>query len=90
MILTRLNINNCIILGDARRLTNSKTPVRNMRGLSLELEKLPDERYDLDKIYKVLHRANQSGIGNIPPQLLQDIKDILMVTDVELITYPQN
>ncbi len=90
MILTRLNINNCIILGDARRLKSNKTPVRNMRGLSLELEKLPDEPYDSDKIYKVLHRANQRGIGNITPRLLQDIKDILMVTDVELITYPQN
>lgn len=88
-MLTRLNITKCIVLGDARRLQKGQRPVRNMRGLSLELEAVDEEKYSAEKIYRVLDRSRKIGLRKVDDKLLEDIQDILMVDEKELVKYAQ-
>ncbi len=88
MPLTRLNLTKCIIIGDARRLSKGKTPVRNIRGLSKELEQINEDKYDLDYICKRLYTANKIGMKQVDNQLLKDIQEILHVENVELVKSP--
>lgn len=88
-LLTRLNITKCIVIGDARRLENGKDPVRNMRGLSLQLEAVDEDLYSAEKIYRVLDRSRKVGLRKIDDKLLKDIQDILQVEEKELVKYGQ-
>lgn len=88
-LLTRLNITKCIVIGDARRLEKGKEPVRNIRGLSLELEMVDDEVYEAEKVYPVLYHSNKKGVRTIDDKLLKDIQDILLVEEKELVRYAQ-
>lgn len=85
-MLTRLNLTKCIIIGDARRIGEGKEPVRNIFGLSRELEKIDEDKYDLDKICKRLYSANKCGI-KAEEKLVKDIQNILMVEETELVKY---
>lgn len=90
MPLLRLNITTCIVIGDARRLEEGKAPVRNIKGLSRELETLDENEYDADKICKILYRSNGSGVISVPDRLLEDLQNTLLVKEDELIKYPQS
>ncbi|WP_300440659.1 hypothetical protein [Christiangramia sp.] len=89
MPLIILNITNCIVIGDARRLKAGKQPVRNIRGLSRELECINEKKYDADRICHFLYRtrSNKPGMIEIDETLLKDLQSILMVKEEELVRY---
>jgi len=90
MSLIRLNITTCIAMGDARRLKEGKEPVRNIKGLSRELEILNKDEYDADIIYQVLWRMNKRGVIKVDDCLVKSIQNILLVEETELVKYPRN
>jgi len=90
MSLIRLNITTCIVMGDARRLKTGKAPVRNIKGLSRELEILNEDEYDADKICRVLYTMNKLGVIKVDDCLVKSIQNILLVEETELVKYPRN
>lgn len=89
MALIRLNLTKCIVIGDARRLNDGEDPVRNVKGLSKELEALDEDKYDADVICHLLYRSNKQGLKEIDDHMLCAIREILRVTEVELVKYPR-
>ena len=79
-----INIRNCIIVGDTRRLKAGKEPIWNFRRLSYSLEELDEEKYDSDKIYQnILYKSN-NGFEDDDMELIKDIQVLLHLTEDEI------
>ncbi|HET8885575.1 MAG TPA: hypothetical protein VFM70_04390 [Salinimicrobium sp.] len=82
--MTRLNINNCIVLGDFRRLQQGKPLLRNIKGLSVEMEMSFPGKYDADKVYSVIYAKAGKGFKETDKELLNDLGDVLLLEEHEM------
>ncbi len=85
----KLNISNCIVYGDAKRLKDGKKPVKTLRRLTYILIKKDSfSGPTVEALYHKLYRcelhgffANSEEIENI----IKDICEVLMVDEKELV-----
>lgn len=79
----KLNIDTCIIIGDARRVKKGLTPIKNIHTLSKKLE--IDRGESANAIYSKLYRYEKDGFYTENESFINDICVILLVTKEELV-----
>lgn len=80
----KLQIEKCIIIGDARRLAEDLQPIKSIRQLSLEIGVLT-KSFKTNNIYFKLYRYEKDGFYNSDEKLIKSICSVLKVTEKELV-----
>lgn len=70
-----LDITNCLVIGNARRVKDKKEPIKSIHALSDEF----------DTNYTKLYRYQKDGFYKRPETEISNIMEILMVKENELV-----
>lgn len=85
---TKIYLDSCIPVGNAKRQKLGLTPIESIRALGRKLAELHPELYDSKYIISRLHRANRNGIKLMPVDLVKNTADILCLDENYIITPP--
>jgi len=80
----KLNLSNCIIIGDAVRISKGLPPIKNKFKLSIELSAL-NKVHTANSIYSKLYRYELGGFYSENKSFIRNICDILHVKESDLI-----
>lgn len=80
-----LNLKDSIEKCDKKMIEANLLPICSINALARELESQWPYVYDHPYTRNLLHRANKNGVKYPPPRLVQDLLNILMVSEKDLV-----
>lgn len=81
----KLDINNCIVIGDARRIKKGLPAIKSRRALAKYLRWSHPGFGTLNGIYSKLYRYEYDGFYKRNELMIKHVQAILLITEKELI-----